>query len=67
MRALSVCGQIFQKNPGRVQSLNFRPPPSRQCLYFASPHPNRKTFAAEYDDNSNEDDDDGDDDDDHVA
>ena len=32
LRALSACGQILQKNPGRGQTL----PPSWQCLYFAS-------------------------------
>ena len=32
LRALSACGQIPHKNPGKGQP----PPPFRQCLYFGS-------------------------------
>ena len=32
LRALSTCGQILHKNPGKGQT----PPPFRQCLHFGS-------------------------------
>ena len=32
LRALSACGQILHKNPGKGQT----PPPFRQCLHFGS-------------------------------